>query len=69
MAFTNLSNLVDLKVIEADSPDRLTEILKSIPLPTKIVSLYGYRQGQRTIHVAYVLTSAKIEKIKEKLNG
>lgn len=69
MDFENLNNIKDLQVIEAESPEKLNEILISIPLPTKIVSLYGYRQGQRTIHVAYVLTSAKIEKIKEKLNG
>lgn len=70
MAFENLSNLLDFKVIESSSPDKLAEVLRSIPFPTKIVSMYSYTQGQKTIHVAYVLTSANIEKVKkENTNG
>lgn len=59
--FTNLNILQALDVLSADNAEALRDMIRSIPLPVKIISIY--KDGNK--HVAWILTEAKIKKLKK----
>jgi hypothetical protein len=63
--FDSLNSLsFGLEYVEGDTPEKLKEVLKSIRLPTKIISLYEYR-GK---HIAWIMTTAKLKRKNSKPN-
>ena len=59
--FTNLNAQGEaLEFIEANSAEELHKILKSITLPTRIITIYAIG----TKHIAWIETNAKIIKKK-----
>lgn len=60
--FTNLNPLGEvLDYIEAKSLEELRVKIKSIRLPTRIITIYSH--GTR--HVAWIITEAKIKKVRK----
>lgn len=54
-----------LQVLQGSSPDELLSQIKSIKLPTQIISIYGDSKQ----HFAWIMTEAKIVKVPAKKKG
>jgi len=60
--FDNLNQVgLGLEFLEALSAEELKKQIQSITLPTKIISIYAI--GSR--HIAWIQTTAKVQKIKK----
>ena len=64
--FTSINPLSEnLHYLVGNDAEELMKMIKQITLPVQVVSIYS--QGSR--HYAWIITTAKIKKVKEKSNG
>lgn len=55
----DLNGYSNIDYLEAKTPDELRDLIRSIPFPIEILTIYGTKSG----HIAWIRTHGKIRRI------